>query len=235
MIAALVLFWFLFVGLKRPVTDNQIQQWQVEAMAGAKTDALRSIQDAADRGQVIAKRALGQIYLQQGNNASALKWLTQAATSGDRASAAILGKAYFLGTGGFQKNYTAAHEWFMLSAAQNDPNAAYYLGLMYKSGYGVSKNAEMAVHWFTLAANQQLPSGLFMLANAYRDGEGVTINEKKAVELYQSAADLDLPEAVQALMMAAHHGELGLKYDSEQDKHAFFEMSHALKEHPAAP
>lgn len=222
-------------GHKAPATDNQIQQWQVEASAGATTNAFASLTKAAEAGQVPAQCALGLVYLQRGNHQAAFDWLTKAAKAGSSQSAAVLGRAYFRGSDGFEQSYPKALQWLIPSANKQDASAAYYLGLMYKSGYGVTADPVQAVHWFGIAADKQLPAGLFMLGNAYRYGQGVVRDEKRAVTLYQAAADLEMPEAIQTLMMAAHHGELGLHYDQEQDKNAMFEMGHAMKERLATP
>ena len=235
LVIAVVVLCGFWLGSAKPVSDNQIEQWQVEASAGATTNGFSSLEKAAKAGQVHAERALGEVYLHRGDHAHAYQWLTKAASHGDVASGAQLGRSYFLGTNGFVQSYANAYKWLLPSASKRDPNAAYYLGLMYKAGYGVSRDAVQATHWFGIAAAQQLPQGLFMLGNAYRYGEGVAVDEKRAVSLYQAAADLDLSEATQTLMMAAHHGELGLHYDQEQDKHAMFEMGHAMKERPALP
>ncbi len=217
------------------VTENQIEQWRVEASAGADTHALEYLQDAAAHAQIPAMRALGEVYLHRGKPNDAIKLLTDAASQGDTGSATILGKAYFLGHDGIAKDDAQAFKWLSISGAKNDPNAAYYLGLIYKSGYGVPSNAATAAHWFGIAAQHDLPAGLFMLGNAYRDGDGVAKDEAHAVALYKQAADLDLPEAIQTLAMAEQNGELGLKYTPEEKQRAMFEMGHALKDRPAAP
>jgi len=216
-------------------SESQIEQWCVEASAGADTHALEHLQQAAAQRQIAAMRALAQVYLHRGQPQEALNLLTDAASRGDTGSATILGKAYFLGQDGIAKDDAQALKWLSQSSAKDNPNAAYYLGLIYKSGYGVKPDAQAAAHWFTIAANHALPAGLFMLGNAYRDGDGVVKDEAKAVALYQQAADLDLPEAIQTLAMAEQNGELGLKYTPEEKQRAMFEMGHALKDRPAAP
>jgi TPR repeat protein len=233
-IAVAVLSLFTLGG-SQPASENQIKQWQVEASAGATTNGFVALTHAAEAGQARAQRALGEVYLHRGDHGPAEHWLKAAASGGDAASGGLLGRAYFQGSDGFAQSYGYAFKWLQPSAARHDPSAAYYLGLMYKSGYGVSRDAATAAHWFSIAADQQLPQGMFMLGNAYRYGDGVAIDTQKAVSLYQAAAEMDLPEAIQTLLLAAHHGELGLHYDQEQDKHALFEMGHAMKERPALP
>ena len=94
------------------------------------------------------------------------------------------------------------------AAAQGDPAAAYYLGLIYRSGYGVAADPVQAAHWFDVASRADIPAADFMLANAYREGSGVPRDEARALALYRRAAEHELPEAVQTLAMAYRNGEL---------------------------
>uniref|UniRef100_UPI0034DB59C1 tetratricopeptide repeat protein n=1 Tax=Burkholderia gladioli TaxID=28095 RepID=UPI0034DB59C1 len=122
----------------------------------------------------------------------------------------------------------------LLPAAEaGDAAAAYYVGLIYRSGYGVSADPAEAARWFTRAARQALPAAQFMLANAYRDGAGVPRDEARALALYRSAAEHELPEALQALAMAYRSGELGVKRDEDAYHAQWLEAAHALK-HPAS-
>ena len=52
--------------------------------------------------------------------------------------------------------YETALKKFLPLAEQGDLAAQYYLGMMYKSGQGVSQDDQKAVTWFRLAAEQGL-------------------------------------------------------------------------------
>ena len=137
-----------------------------------------------------------------------------------------------LGTGGVERDYPRALRLLRQSADKGDAAAAYYLGVMYRSGYGTPIDTTQAAHWFDRAARHEIPAAMFMLANAYRDGDGVPRDEARALALYQDAAEHELPEAVQVLAMAYQNGELGLKRDDAAYHQQWIETAHALK-HPA--
>uniref|UniRef100_UPI0018D01AC1 tetratricopeptide repeat protein n=1 Tax=Ralstonia pseudosolanacearum TaxID=1310165 RepID=UPI0018D01AC1 len=152
--------------------------------------------------------------------------------SGDARAQLALGKALLLGTGGVARDYPRALHLLRQAADRGDAAAAYYLGLMYRSGYGTAANTALAAHWFDGAARHGIPAAMFMLANAYRDGDGVPRDEARALALYEQAAEHELPEAVQALAMAYQNGELGLARDDAAFRKQWLETAHALK-HPA--
>lgn len=213
-------------------SQAQVDQLQMSAGNGLDKDALRKLKIAAKQNQVLAQNALGNVYLQYKNTSLALQWLDSAAQNGSNPARVTLGKLYLQGATGVTKNYAKALSYFQPAAEDNNAAAAYYLGVMYKNGYGVETDAGQAAHWLKVAADQQLPSAMFMLANAYRDGEGVAQDNQAALKLYEAAADMELPEAIQALAIAYHNGELGLQPDSAAYQRQMLEIAHALK-HPA--
>ncbi|EMN1932103.1 sel1 repeat family protein, partial [Burkholderia ambifaria] len=168
-------------------------------------------------------------------------WLETAAADGKTDSPAArraqlaLGKALLLGSGDIPKDYARARALLGEAAGQGDPAAAYYLGLIYRSGYGTAADPVQAAHWFELASRADIPAADFMLANAYRDGSGVPRDEARALALYRRAAEHELPEAVQTLAMAYRNGELGLKPDADEFHAQWIETAHALKHPVVAP
>lgn len=213
-------------------SQAQVDQLQIDAGNGLDKDALRKLRTAAKQNQVLAQNALGNVYLQYKNMSLALHWLDRAAQNNSNPARVSLGKLYLQGSIGVGRNYTKALSYFQPAAEDGHAAAAYYLGIMYKNGYGVETDAGQAAHWFKMAADQQLPSAMFMLANAYRAGEGVAQDNQTALKLYESAAEMELPEAIQALAIAYHNGELGLQPDAAAYQHQMLEIAHALK-HPA--
>lgn len=213
-------------------SQAQVDQLQVSAGNVQDKTALRQLRNAAKENQVLAQNALGQAYLQRNNMSLALHWLEKAAQQQSNPARVTLGKLYLQGTTGVGKSYTRALSYFQPAAEAGDAAAAYYLGIMYKQGYGVEIDASQSAHWLKVAADQQLPNAMFMLANAYRYGEGVTQDNQAALKLYQSAADMELPEAIQVLAIAYHNGELGLQPDPAAYQQQMLEIAHALK-HPA--
>ncbi len=214
------------------LTQAQVDQLQVSAGSGLDKDALRKLKIAAKQNQVLAQNALGNVYLQYKNMGLGLQWLDIAAQNKSNPARVSLGKLYLQGTTGVGRNHVKALSYFQPAAEAGNAAAAYYLGIMYKNGYGVETDASQAAHWFKVAADQQLPSAMFMLANAYRAGDGVAQDNQAALKLYESAAEMELPEAIQALAIAYHNGELGLQPDPAAYQHQMLEIAHALK-HPA--
>ncbi|OXH89074.1 hypothetical protein CA830_18825, partial [Burkholderia multivorans] len=142
-----------------------------------------------------------------------------------------LGKALLLGSGDMPKDYARARALLGAAAEHGDAAAAYYLGLIYRSGYGTATDPVQAARWFEIASQAEIPAADFMLANAYRDGSGVPRDEARALTLYRRAAEHELPEAVQTLAMAYRNGELGLQPDADAFHAQWIETAHALK-HP---
>lgn len=56
---------------------------------------------------------------------------------------------------GKQEDAQEALHWYKLAAAQDEPNAMYNLGRIYRDGCGVKKNTEKARMWFEKAAKKK--------------------------------------------------------------------------------
>jgi TPR repeat protein len=223
----------------------QIDEWQVMVAQAAEPHALAQLRTLARRGSGDAQAALGialvdarePVLRDEGRG-----WLETAAQADGQADAPAarraqlaLGKALLLGSGDLPKDYARARALLGAAAAHGDPAAAYYLGLIYRSGYGIAADPVQAAHWFALASRSGIPAADFMLANAYRDGSGVPRDDARALVLYRRAAQHELPEAVQTLAMAYRNGELGLKPDADEFHAQWIETAHALKHPVVAP
>ncbi|MEK6423156.1 MAG: tetratricopeptide repeat protein [Burkholderia gladioli] len=225
----------------------QIEEWRAMVAQAGEPRAMQQLRELARDGRGDAQVALGTALLgshDTGLRDEGLGWLETAAEADpaarDGATAASvrqarfeLGKARFFGNGGVTRDYGRALALLRPAAEAGDAPAAYYVGLIYRSGYGVPADPAEAARWFARAAGQQLPAAQFMLANAYRDGAGVPRDEARALALYRSAAEHELPEAVQTLAMAYRTGELGVKRDEDAYHAQWLEAAHALK-HPAS-
>ncbi|WP_174906109.1 tetratricopeptide repeat protein, partial [Burkholderia territorii] len=206
---------------------------------------LAQLRTLARRGSGDAQAALGIALVdarEPGLRDEGRGWLETAAqadgrtdTPAARRAQLALGKALLLGSGDMPKDYARARTLLGEAAAQGDPAAAYYLGLIYRSGYGVAADPVRAAHWFEIASRADIPAADFMLANAYREGSGVPRDEARALALYRRAAEHELPEAVQTLAMAYRNGELGLRPDADEFHAQWIETAHALKHPVVAP
>ncbi len=99
---------------------------------------------------------------------------------------------------------TALAEWVPL-AEQGGSAAQYNLGIMYKSGLGVTESDRTAVKWFAKAAEQGDAEAQFMLAHMYSLGKGVPENDQAAMKWFAKSAEQGHGDA---------QAKLGLMYAS---------------------
>ncbi|HHL4084043.1 TPA: tetratricopeptide repeat protein, partial [Burkholderia sola] len=222
-----------------------LDEWQAMVTQATEPHALARLRTLARRGSGAAQAALGIALVdahEPGLRDEGRGWLETAAAADDKADGPAarraqlaLGKALLLGSGDLPKDYARARALLGAAASNGDPAAAYYLGLIYRSGYGIAADPVQAAQWFDIASRADIPAADFMLANAYRDGSGVSRDEARALALYRRAAEHELPEAVQTLAMAYRNGELGLRPDADEFHAQWIETAHALKHPVVAP
>ncbi|MEN7526938.1 MULTISPECIES: tetratricopeptide repeat protein [unclassified Cupriavidus] len=216
--------------------QTEIAQWQRLATSVADARALDRLQQAASAGETSAQAALGEVLMvrtEVATRADGERWLRAAAEKGNVRAQFLLGKAAMLG--GLASGRTdapLAWQWLDAAARTGDVGAAYYLGLLYRGGYGREVDSARAARWFQVAADAGVPQAMFLLANAYREGNGVIRDEARAVSWYEAAGERAHPASLQALAMAYRNGELGLAQDEAQYQQHMAEAAHALK-HPA--
>ncbi|OMG70975.1 tetratricopeptide repeat protein [Burkholderia ubonensis] len=223
----------------------QLEEWQAMVTQAGEPHALARLRDLARAGSADAQAALGGALVdarEPGLRDEGRGWLETAAQANGathapaaRRAQLALGKALLLGSGDLPKDYARARTLLAAAAAHGDPAAAYYLGLIYRSGYGIAADPAQAARWFDVASRADIPAADFMLANAYRDGSGVPRDDARALALYRRAAEHELPEAVQTLAMAYRNGELGLTPDAKEFHAQWIETAHALKHPVVAP
>ena len=80
---------------------------------------------------------------QSGHYADALQNAQARAAKGDAKADALLGRAYYEGVG-VARNYATALTWLNKAADQKNPDALFFLGLMYEWGYGVHQDVDKA-------------------------------------------------------------------------------------------
>jgi TPR repeat protein len=72
-----------------------------------------------------------------------------------------------------QADYAKAMAEFKPLAEQGDVRAQYFMGFLYRYGYGVKVDHKEAGKWFRLAADQGDARALYYLGKMYENGEGV--------------------------------------------------------------
>lgn len=214
----------------------QIAQWQLLATSAGDTAALDQLQQGARNGETAARAALGETLMARADAATRAdgeRWLLMAADSGHARAQFLLGKAALLGTlASGRTDLPLAWQQIEPAARAGDIGAAYYLGVLYRGGYGRTPDPARAARWFKVAADGGVAQAMFLLANAYREGEGVAQDDARAVAWYEAAAEREHPASIQALATAYRNGELGLAQDDRNYRQHMAEAAHALK-HPA--
>ena len=85
------------------------------------------------------------------------------------------------------------------AVAQDEPLAAYNLGVMFTVGYGTDPNDEEAVKWFTKAANAGLERAQYNLGVRFFLGDGVEKDYEKAYKWFYAADNIGYEPATSAL------------------------------------
>lgn len=80
-----------------------------------------------------------------------------------------LGKDYYFGENGKQKDYVKAVEWYRKAAEQGNAVAQFNLAMCYQSGQGVVKDLTEAVKWYRKAAEQGYAGAKAMLKALWID------------------------------------------------------------------
>lgn len=216
------------------LSPQQVDRLRMQALAGQQAQTVPTLKQAAEHGNLLAHRALAEIFLRHPQTAQeGVQFAENAAKNGDALAQFMLGKAYFDGTATSTHvpDMARARHWLELAAERKHANAMYLLGLMHKAGYTGKIDFYLAAQWFARAVQLDHADAMFMLGNAYHAGEGVKQDELQAVRLYQAAAKKEHPLATQTLAMAYRDGGLGLAQDKKEADIMMMEVAHILS-HP---
>ena len=213
-------------------TAAEIDRLRMHADAGRDASAQASLTSFAHTGNAHAQRAIGEVLLHANDpkrSAEALNWLQRAAAQGDSRAALLLGKTWLFGAAGVAPDHVKARHWFEQTGVDNKPQAAYYLGLIEKHGYGKSVDFEAAEKHFRYAAERGIADAMYQLGNLFASGEGVDIDPREAMRWYLRAAALDHPQALQELANAFARGDTLLPQSELQAANMRLAIEHALR------
>lgn len=224
-------------------TPAEIDRLRMHADAGRDGASLEALLAAARGGSADAQRAAGQALLNRADpmrSAEGVSWLERAATQNDTRAMITLGKAWLFGFSGSAGKVrvpdpSKARAWFERAQPENNPQAAYYLGLIEKGGYGKPADPVAAAAHFRFAALKNIPEAMYLLGNAYASGEGVDIDPREAMRWYLRAASLEHPQATQELAQAFARGDTLLPQSDFQAEQMRRAVEHALRHPKAAP
>jgi TPR repeat protein len=96
-------------------------------------------------------------------------------------------------------NYKKAIAWYYQAALQNNSEAHYRIGEMYRYGLGTSQNYKKAMDWYLKAANSGSTGAMNRISQLYCTGMSVTKSIPTAIEWYTKAADQGDKEALYKL------------------------------------
>lgn len=155
-------------------------------------DLIQYYQFLADKGDIQAQVALGQIHFQgargvERDHKKALYYFQKAAESGNSNAMAYLGKIYSYGSSAIEQNTEVAFEYFKKAAEQENPVGQSGLGLMYLNGKGVAKDYKKALEYFEAAAKKNWVDGHLQLGIMHHKGLGVKKDYKQALKYFQLA------------------------------------------------
>jgi|GEM_PF-3883341 len=106
------------------------------------------------------------------------------AKTGDPKAQLNLGLDYYNGTGGLEKNYVKAAEWWQKSADQGNLDSLCNLGTIYHRGLGVTQNEAKGLELYQRASDQGLGRASLLIGDIYKEGKGLPEDKKKAKEYY---------------------------------------------------
>lgn len=211
-----------------------VDRLRMAAASGRDPAALPRLLHAAQQGNLEAQRAAGSVLVTSKDVqqlAAGIALARLAAGRGDAGAQYLLAKILFDGNAAQVQDRQQARIWFEQAARQQHAQAAYFLGLIYKNGYGVAIDAVKASNWFVQSVALGNADAMFMLGNAYLAGDGVALDQTRAVALLQQAAEQEHPLAAQMLAYALRDGTLGLQRDRRAAQEMVIEVDHALH-HP---
>ncbi|HEY2822658.1 MAG TPA: tetratricopeptide repeat protein [Candidatus Acidoferrum sp.] len=111
---------------------------QLRAGVSGHTDA-----DFAKKATADPATSAMTVAWQSGHYQDALKTAHELASKGNSAGQVVIGRSFYTGVGSPQ-SYANALPWFQKAAAQNNPDAIFFLGLMYEWGRGVPQDVNKA-------------------------------------------------------------------------------------------
>ncbi|NYE60404.1 hypothetical protein FHW58_001556 [Duganella sp. 1224] len=170
--------------------------------------AVRHARAAVGHARAAARHASANLAV----SLAACLALAGAIASGHAAAGPVEeGRLYLRGSERVAADPARALQLFRGAAQRGDPQAAYYLGMMYQSGMAVARDMQAAAHWLRFAASRQNPAAMYALAKLYLAGEGVPRDEQAARRWIEKAADLDYPEAVMTMAIGLRDGSMGFE------------------------
>ena len=129
---------------------------------------------------------------QSGHYQDALKSARELAEKGNSAAQVVIGRSYYTGVGSPQ-SYSTALPWFQKAAAQKNPDALFFLGLMYEWGHGVRQDVNKAQSLLDQAAALGQRSAEVEAAGMRMEGEAAQQAARWAAACHAKGGVTDAP------------------------------------------
>lgn len=159
----------------------------------ARSEATEKLTQAADAGHADAMFELVNL-LNETDPARALQYLEKATAAGHPRACLVQGMRCFQAG-----DRAAAARYFEQAAKQNDPDAAYNLGVMLLTGQGIDRDNTRGFTLLSQAAEAGQKDARLPLAGCYRAGCGTAPDPARAEALYTELAEEGNTEAMVAL------------------------------------
>eukprot|EP00736_Rhodelphis_marinus_P012279 Rmarinus@m.19593 len=166
--------------------------------------------ESADKGSYLQLVRLsdgeGALSGQSGEDDEVFQYLQNQADKGSPEAMMKLGRMYYWGMSGMERDHPAAYEYFQMAAQHENAEALYTLGVMNMKGQGVEKNVTESIRLFEQAASLGHVGAANGLGYIYLHGQGVEKNQTKALEYYRSSAEQGNTDGIYNLGIMYTHG-----------------------------
>ena len=164
--------------------EREVDSAQILFANSNYTEAISTVQNAADAGNSRAKYIIAQSLEKLGDKSDRrLHLLEEAADDGFTAAMISLGKSLL------ENNPEQSVDYFKKAADNNSAQAFYELGHCYELGIGVSPNPHDAFSNYTRAYERGYKLASARLAHFYKDGTIATPDDKKYRQLLEEGCE----------------------------------------------
>ena len=91
--------------------------------------------------------------------------------------------------------YSQALEYLGVAATNQNANAQFTLGQIFRSGIGVAANLNTSLRWFEASAKNNHVTGQYVISWMYRNGIGTDVNQEKSFMWMLKAAESGFMQA----------------------------------------
>jgi TPR repeat protein len=143
---------------------------------------------ASNQGHHQALNQLGELALENAEQAAAAGFFRQGAERGDARAQCNLGRCFADGIG-VTRDPVQAVRWFVAAAEQDLAEAQYRLGMMFLDSKTGTQDFKQAQRWFQQAATRGDANAQYEAAEGFRSGRGTKADFGRAIAFYRMAAD----------------------------------------------